>query len=107
MKKTKYVAPGLSALRLAVAFARTSAGRALTIDEIVDDAVRLSVAASAVRSGVEAGRSVNRHIAAVRVIAERYGAAVLDNRDAAGMVVGLRFPAGVHSAGLANTFFVS
>lgn len=97
----------LPAVRLAAQFARETASDGFTVHEIAEDALAIVAHASAARRALEAGRDPAPHIAAARVVAEKYYAKVVDSCDLAGMVLGLRFPSGTFNSGARNVFFVT
>lgn len=93
------------AIRLAVALARTRHAAALTVDEIVADAIKLYRFARRARDAVERQLCPAKHEAGAAEILSRYGGELVAQRDAAGCVMGARFSDGPRT-GFQNIFFV-
>lgn len=97
----------LPAVRLAAQLAREPSALGFTVHELAADAMALVTHAQAARRALELGRDIAPHVASFTAVAVRYDAQVVDNRDADGMVLGLRFRSGTFTSGFRNTFFVA
>lgn len=92
--------------RLAAQLARTTAARAMTVDEIAADAVRIYEDSALARRAAEAGRTIAPHVAKIAPRLDAYGAAIVGNGDALGLVIGLKFDDGSYRNGARNIFHV-
>lgn len=96
-----------AAARLAAQLARQPAALGMTATEIARDALAIAGHAFVARRALEAGKSPARAVAKARAVIEGYDAATVDNRDLAGMVLGIRFRSGTFTSGFRNIFYVA
>ena len=81
--------------------------KGLPTNAVADDAIRLAKLGTNVRRAIEQKESPDKYVQLAQIIARRYDAEVLDNRDLHGWVMCLKFPEGAYIGGVSNRFFVA
>lgn len=96
-----------AAARIAVQFGRQAPAQAMPVEAIADDAISMARLGLKARRALERQKCPGRHVQRAVMIAERYGAQLIDQRDLDGAVMCLKFNAGLYSSGFRNLFFVA
>jgi hypothetical protein len=97
----------LAIAKVAVQLARSEASHIYTAAQIGRDACDLVIAAQDARAALERGRCPEQHYAAVRSVAQRYGAETVARGDVLGLVVGLIMHHGRHTSGFENIVHIA
>lgn len=96
-----------AAARIAVQFGRQAPAQAMTIETIADDAISIARLGNSARRALERQRCPQRYVSRATLIAERYGATLIDKRDLEGAVMCLRFTANFCGPSFKSLFFVA